>query len=126
MAGRPVYQKLYLKPGKRLAVVRPPDDWETLLGGVPEGVEHVSEADPADIVLAFVENRTELEAQLPTLRTRLADGGALWIAYHKGTSPIDSDVNRDVIMRVAPEHDLKAVAIISVNDDWSALRLKRV
>ncbi len=33
-------------------------------------------------------------------------------------------LNRDIMREIAPSFGLEAVAIFSVNEDWSALRLK--
>ena len=58
------------------------------------------------------------------LKKTLAPGGALWVTYHKGTSKIKTDINRDSINAYAGTLGMQAVAIISVDDDWAALRLK--
>jgi hypothetical protein len=47
------------------------------------------------------------------------------VTYHKGTSHVRSDINRDSIWRYAQTLGLAAVAIIAVDEDWAALRLKR-
>jgi hypothetical protein len=50
----------------------------------------------------------------------------LWVSYHKGTSKVKTDINRDTINAYANSLCLQGVAIISIDDDWSALRLKRI
>jgi hypothetical protein len=52
--------------------------------------------------------------------------GLLWVTYHKGTSKQKSDINRDSIAAYALTIGLQAVAMIPVDDDLSALRLKVV
>jgi hypothetical protein len=84
------------------------------------------EDDSLGDILAFVASRQELEAQLPRLKEALAAKGKLWVAYHKGTSRMKTDINRDTMRAYAQTLGLEAVAIISVNEDWSALRLKVV
>jgi hypothetical protein len=44
----------------------------------------------------------------------------------KQSAPKATDINRDTIDTTAQQHGITAVAIISVDADWSALRLKRL
>jgi hypothetical protein len=37
-----------------------------------------------------------------------------------------ADLSRDVIRALAPGHGLDTVSQIAIDEDWSALRLKRV
>ena len=50
----------------------------------------------------------------------------LWLAYPKLTSSLAADLSRDVIHKLAPGYGLDTVSQIAIDDDWSALRLKRV
>lgn len=80
----------------------------------------------ADIIQLFVTSRSDLEKNLGKLKTLLALSGALWVTYPKGTSKIKSDINRDTIYEYAQSIGLQGVAMISVDETWSALRLKIV
>ena len=79
-----------------------------------------------DFIQLFVTSRSELEAQLKDLKPALKPGGLLWVTYPKGTSKIKADINRDTINQYARSIGLQGVAMISVDDTWSALRLKPV
>jgi hypothetical protein len=48
----------------------------------------------------------------------------LWVTYHKGTSKVKTDIHRDMINAYAHSIGLEGVAMISIDEDWSALRLK--
>lgn len=123
MSSKTVAEKIYLRKDKRVYFFNEPDNLRELLGGIPEGVV-ITEDDKADIVLAFIENYKQLEKQLSGLKGRLEPDGALWLAYHKGTSSVDTDINRDSIIEFASKLQLKGVAMVSINENWSALRLK--
>jgi hypothetical protein len=73
---------------------------------------------PVDLIQLFVANRRELEEQLPRLKAALKPDGMLWITYHKGTSRIKTDINRDSINAYAQTIGLVGVAMISIDDDW--------
>ncbi len=68
----------------------------------------------------------ELQQRLPKLKSNLKPGGLLWITYPKGSSQIDTDVNRDSIYAFAATVGLKGVAMIAVDNDWSAFRFKKI
>jgi len=125
MPDKTVAEKLLFKPGKKILIVSPPQGIESLLGSLPAEVELLQEAsEPADIVLVFVRNRQEMEAQLPRLKAALHPKGALWVAYFKGTARVDTDIHRDSLNAYAGTLGMTGVAIISIDQDWSALRLK--
>jgi hypothetical protein len=64
--------------------------------------------------------------RLPLCKAKLESGGALWLAYAKGTSPKAADINRDSIHDYVGTVGLDTVAQIAIDADWSALRLKVV
>ena len=80
----------------------------------------------ADVVLLFTPDRAALDKGLPKLLKTMPPSAILWIAYPKLSSKIAGDLSRDIIAGLAPEHGLDTVSQIAVDEDWSALRLKRV
>ncbi len=83
-------------------------------------------AKPFDLIQLFVASKKELEAQLPKQIGLLKRNGLFWVTYPKGNSRVEADVNRDIIREYAESNGFKAVALISIDDTWSALRLKVV
>lgn len=127
MAEKSVLQKLMLKPGRSFLLVNPPPGYPAKMGALPEGARLAAESDvPVDIIQVFVESRAALEAQLPRLKALLHPTGALWVTYYKGGARVQTDIHRDSINAYAATLGLRGVAIIAVDEDWSALRLKRV
>lgn len=125
MSDKTIAQKLQLKLGRSLLLVNAPRGYTSRLGDLPPGVTVLkAHAGPVDVIQVFVADREELEAQLPALKPLLAPDGALWVTYHKSASKIKTDINRDSINAYARSIGLEGVAMISVDDDWSALRLK--
>lgn len=125
MAEKTVAQKLFLKEGYTTLFINPPENLNHLLGGLPAGIKVQQQGESAaDWILAFIANRQELEAHLPALKAHLKPGGLLWIAYHKGTSKIKTDIHRDSINAYAATLGLVGVAMVAIDDDWAALRLK--
>ncbi|HEX7432474.1 MAG TPA: hypothetical protein VF326_02355 [Anaerolineaceae bacterium] len=57
---------------------------------------------------------------------RIISVGILWEACHKGTSWVKTDINRDMIAAYGQSPGLQPNAMISINEDWAALRLEEV
>ncbi len=129
MSDKPVYEKLLLKPGRKVRFINAPAGYDAILGGLPPGVTVVEDpryAQAADVVQMFVPNCVELEARLPGVRAALRSGDILWVTYLKGTSRTRTDVNRDTINAYAHTIGLEGVSIVSVDDDWSAMRFRLI
>lgn len=127
MSDKSIAQKLFIKPGNKFLLVNPPAGYIAQMGQLPEGTILLSDSSClVEVIQVFVTNRLELEAQLSQLKDLLAPKGMIWVTYHKGTSKVKTDINRDTINAYAGSLGLQSVAMISIDDDWSALRLKLI
>ncbi len=123
MTSKSVTEKMYLKNAKSMAVLNGVANPEVVAALPPALLEQGGEA--AEVVLLFTRDRAELEHFFPLAAARLAERGALWIAYRKASTG-QTNLNRDIINAYATERGITAVAIIALDEQWSALRLKRV
>jgi len=120
-----VAQKLMVKAGQSLVVLNAPEGYREAIGDLPKDVNVSTRlAGPADVVQCFVTSKAELEKLLPKLKAALSPKAILWIAYPKGTSKVKTDINRDIIREHAEGLGMKAVALFSIDDTWSSLRLR--
>lgn len=111
-----------------MAFLNQPDNLNTLLASLPEDVEISEELEniKLNLTLAFIEDRQMIEAYLHSLKNAIHSKDALWIAYHKGSSSVDVNISRDTITEYGTSMGLKGVAMVSINDNWSGLRFKKV
>jgi hypothetical protein len=122
MTGKTVAQKARIKPGATVAVLnRVPGVVESL--GLPEGVAFVPPTQ-AEIVFLFAGTLAELEAQMPPAVAGLAPGAALWVFFRKGSKTAGLDMSRDSVWAVAERLDLRPLGLLSIDDTWSAFRLR--
>ncbi len=127
MPDKTVAQKLLIKDNYSVRFINEPPDYRITLGQLPDTVTVLTEpSESVNLIQLFVTSRSELEAQLGDLKPALKPGGLLWVTYPKGTSQIKADINRNTINQYARSIGLQGVAMISVDDTWSALRLKPV
>jgi hypothetical protein len=118
-------EKLLVKPGDSLMVVNPPPELRDLIEPLPRGVMlRTYGQGNSSVILFFARNAREMKDKLSGLRSLTEPEGIIWIAYLKGTSTTPTDINRDSIRAYAGTIDLEAVAMVSLNEDWSAMRLK--
>lgn len=123
-SGKPLWQKLGIKPGMTVAAVGAPANYRRLLGAVPPGVKIVG-APPAgaQFILVFVATRIELAEQLVMYRRTMAQDGTVWVSWPKKSSNEATEVTEDVIRDVAIPLGLVDVKVCAVDEKWSGLKL---
>ncbi len=125
MSDKTVAQKLFIKEGYKVLILNAPAGYAASLGELPAKARVSTSPQPdADLIQVFFKSRKEMEAQLSGLKKLLKPGGLLWITSPKGTSKMPADINRDSIWEYAKTIGLTAVAMIAIDDTWSALRVK--
>lgn len=125
MSQKPIAEKLLIKEDYRILLINEPNGYGSVLGKLPDRVEVLSEpTELVDLVQVFVTSKREAEDQMRRLELFLKPKGLFWVSYPKGTSGLRTDVNRDIIRGFASTIGMQAVAMISIDTTWSALRLK--
>ncbi|HWC53646.1 MAG TPA: YdeI/OmpD-associated family protein [Chitinophagaceae bacterium] len=127
-----ISQKLRITAGNTLLSLNAPADFKKSLGALPAGVKIVTEVkNPIAIgfeqIHWFVMNKSQLAKEVNKVLKLLKDDIILWIYYTKGTSKIQTDLNRDSGWEELMKNDhLTFINLISFDDTWSAFgaRLK--
>ena len=123
-SGTPLPDKLGFKPGQRVAYVNAPEDFQGLLGDMPDGVRVMDGLrGPLDLIVCFVTSRRLLEQRLPALRRAMAPACMLWIAWPKKSSGVKTDMTEDVVRAVALPTGLVDTKVCAIDETWSGLRL---
>ena len=124
MNEKTVADRMFLRNAKAMQIING-GVHPTVVAQFPQGL--IQEGDgPFDVIMMFCMNRKDLEQYLPQAKDRLGDKGSLWIAYLKQTASKATDINRDSINEFLKENGITAVAMISIDGDWSAMRAKRM
>jgi hypothetical protein len=125
-SGTPLPRKLGIGEDDTVAVIGAPDGFADTLGPLPEiAALHTDLADGAryDVIVAFMTQRAELEAELPRLRSVMAPACGLWIAWPKKASRRPTDMTDQVIRDVALPTGLVDNKVCAIDETWSGLRL---
>lgn len=97
----PLPKKLGVGEWSRVLFANPPNDFETTLGPLPEGVELRKQArGPLDVIVLFATERKELRKRFEALARALAPAGRLWIAWPKKASKVETDLTFEIVQKV--------------------------
>src|SRR5262245_38223799 len=101
-SGTPLPKKLGIKPEARLAIVGAPDGFDRTLGELPERVEVRSRVrGPLAVTIFFTVSVAELTRRFDKLAAAIDPAGALWVAWPKKASGVETDMTENVVREVA-------------------------
>lgn len=82
---------------------------------------------PIRFALIFATKQAELNELIPHIAGMLEGDAILWIAYPKKSSRrYTCDFNRDTGWSVLGTFNLEPVRQVAINEDWSALRFRKI
>jgi hypothetical protein len=124
-----VFEKLNLKDQREILVVNAPSSFEAELA-VLKNVAVLRDPKKTKTILfalAFATRQSEVDALSKVLADKAEGDALLWFAYPKGTSKKYScDFNRDTGWKVLRDAGFDTVRAVAIDEDWSALRFRRV
>jgi hypothetical protein len=115
--------KLKLKDESPLYLLDCPEDLKHHFGNI-EVKDVLPRNKEAQQVLFFALDKKHLDKRLPAIVNTLASDSLLWIAYPKKSGSLQSDLIRDEGWESVWRTGWEGVASISIDSDWSALRLR--
>lgn len=91
---------------------------------IKESLIQVSEV---DFALIFVKEKKQIENRIETVFPKLVGDAILWFVYPKKSSKkYTSEITRDIGWGVLGDYNLKPVRQVSIDDDWTALRFRKI
>ncbi len=119
----PLWKKLGVKPGWRLALLDAPEELNSALKRIPSGVTVLRRPKaPVDTLIAFVSTRVRLHRHLNKAPTLLAAHGGFWIAWPKQSSGIPSELDFTAVQQAGLDAGLVDNKKCAISDVWSGLR----
>lgn len=116
-------EKLQIRNSSLVWIISTNDEEGALLDPLPEGTSIIDEAvDGMGAAVLFVEDRESLVTQLDEILPQLGSTPVSWICYPTGNR---SDLNRDSIGELVGEYGWQLVSSVSLDEVWSAVRLRQ-
>ena len=123
-SGKPLFQKLGLKPGMDCLMLNAPENYPDLLGGAV-GITYVTRPGPADLVHLFCLERSILEKEAQPALDSVREKGMLWVSWPKKSSPLFKDLTEDTLREILLPTGWVDVKVCAVSQDWSGLKFLR-
>ncbi len=125
-SGTPLIKKLGIKPGFKMLIVRPPDDYDRTLGDLPDRVDRKRRfTPPFDFIQTFAKRAKDLETDLAKYPDGLTMDGMLWVCWPKKASGVMTDVTEALVRERGLATGLVDIKICAVDDVWSGLKFVR-
>ena len=124
-----VFHKLRLKDQREIVVFNAPASFQSEVAALKNVVvqRNPEKARTVDFSLAFVTTAAELDRVSGLLARKASHDALLWFAYPKGTSRrFRCEFNRDSGWKVLAAAGFRKVSIVAIDEDWSALRFRRI
>lgn len=122
-SGKPVVQKLGIKPSFRIFVDGAPAPYEAIVGKLPSDATLSPRAKaPLDMVHLFVTEAAALGKKLSSYRSAIFPDGMIWVSWPKKSSRRATDVTENVVRDTALPLGLVDIKICAIDDVWSGLK----
>jgi hypothetical protein len=123
----PLFKKLNLGAQSVIHVLNAPPSFESELAALDGVTVKRSVTGRSHFAMAFVVTQADLEAASAKLLKACEGDVVLWMVYPKGTSKkYKCEFNRDSGWRTLGAAGFEPVRMVAVDEDWSALRFRRV
>ena len=124
----PTFAKLNLKDQTEIIVLNAPASFEPELKALKDvTVRRDAKGGVIDFSLAFVTTQKEVDTLGPQVAKKAKGDAVVWFAYPKGSSKkYTSQINRDNGWAVMGKAGFEPVRMVANDEDWSALRFRRV
>jgi hypothetical protein len=122
-SGKPLTQKLGIKPGFCIFVSGAPASYLDIVGALPEGATLSARLmAPLDMVHVFATAADGLAQALPRFRAAIAPHGMVWVSWPKKASGVATDLSDVVVRNIALSLGLVDVKVCAIDATWSGLK----
>ncbi len=124
-SGTPLPKKLGIAEGSRVIALGAPPETLALLDPLPDDVRvrtTLRSDTTADVILAFVTQRSALDRLVRRAGAVVFPAGGLWVCWPKRSSGVPTDITEDVLRDVILPSGLVDNKVCAIDATWSALR----
>jgi hypothetical protein len=122
-SGKPVVQKLGIKPGFRIFIAGAPAAYGDIVGELPAQVTIVSRLRAGlDMVHLFATEAATLSNKLRRYRDAVAPEGTIWVSWPKKSFGVVTDLSDGVVRQTALPLGLVDIKVCAIDATWSGLK----
>lgn len=125
-----LFKKLNFKQQKEILILNYPTEFEGEIKCMKDFTSiktTIDDAKKIEFILTFVKTKFDIDNIADCIHKNLKGDGIVWFAYPKGTSKkYKVEINRDRGWDTLIQLGLEGVRAVSIDDDWSALRFRRI
>ncbi|MFN8415244.1 MAG: hypothetical protein U0U66_02830 [Cytophagaceae bacterium] len=126
----PLLKKLNFKSHKEILLISAPIEFKAETEAMKEFTsikKNIDTVKSIDFILSFVKSETEVEQLSSKIDNKLNEDGIVWFAFPKKTSKkYQVEINRDFGWSSLGELGYEPVRSVAIDEDWSALRFRKV
>ncbi|OKO75859.1 DUF3052 family protein [Bradyrhizobium sp. NAS96.2] len=122
-SGKPIVQKLGLKPGFCIFVDGLSVPYSDIVGELPAELRIAKTARaPLDAVHLFAADAKGLSAKLRRYREAIAPDGMIWVSWPKKSSGVATDLDDSAVREAGLAAGLVDIKVCAVGAIWSGLK----
>jgi hypothetical protein len=125
-----VFKKLNFKAQAAIHILNAPESFQPALDEMKDLTSvqtSLAKAKDVNFAMAFATKQSEVDKFADQVAKSTTGDAVIWIAYPKGTSKkYKCEFNRDNGWARMGTHGFEPVRMIAIDEDWSALRFRRV
>ena len=122
-SGKPLVQKLGIKPGFCIFVGQAPRAYGDVVGELPDDVTIAPRLKaPLDMVHLFAIEAKGLAAKLRSCRAAIDPDVMIWVSWPKKASGVATDLTENVLRDTALPLGLVDIKVCAIDDIWSGLK----
>jgi hypothetical protein len=126
----PLFKKLNFKDHKSILVVNSPKSFENELSemsNITQIKKKEEDITAIEFTLCFATKQIEIDSFITAVNPKILGDAVIWLCYPKGTSKnYKCDFNRDTGWVIVGELGFEPVRMVAIDEDWSALRFRKV
>ena len=125
-----LFKKLNFKDHKQILVVNAPQSFGEELLAMEEStqvVQLIEQAGEIEFAMGFVIDQLGIDNYIHSIQDKLAADPIVWLAYPKASSKkYTCAFNRDTGFEIMGKYGFEGVRLVAIDEDWSALRFRKV
>lgn len=125
-----LFKKLNYKNQSQVLILNAPDSFHqemTAMQEIATIVTNDSGIKQIDFVMVFATRQKDIDNSIKKIAPKLNGDAVIWYCYPKGTSKkYKCDFNRDTGWDALGANHLEGVRMVAIDEDWSALRFRKI